>query len=75
MRNGNVRFWNAAGTLAGSRSKPASVLNQRSIVGVSSLMLDADAAAVVSQIQAPRSENARARRWKRGIAASESTRR
>ena len=27
MRNGKARFWNAAGILAGSRSKPASMLN------------------------------------------------
>ena len=38
MRNGKARFWNAAGILAGSRSNPASMLNQRSRVGSSTSM-------------------------------------
>ena len=35
IRNGKTRFWKLAGTFAGSRSNPASTLNQRSSVGSS----------------------------------------
>jgi hypothetical protein len=38
IRNGKARFWNAAGVFAGSRSNPASTLNQRSRVGSSTSM-------------------------------------
>ena len=35
IRNGKTRFWKLAGPFAGSRSNPASTLNQRSSVGSS----------------------------------------